>query len=240
MLRTLLLIYPFLTVYVTVSALVSIPLMWITQDIRLVYWLSRTGIRVSLWLGGVKVRVEHMEYAHQHHPCVFVSNHVSNLDPPILFMALPRLAVVLKKGLRRIPLLGYVMALGSFIYVDRADRDSRRKTLAACVATLRRGIPLLIFPEGTRSRDGRLLPFRPGPFSIAIEAQVPIVPITVHGSRELMPKGSGGLRSGAVTVVLHAPVKTEGLSTQDRTELLREVSATMQRALASRPDPGTS
>ena len=233
MLRALLLIYPFLAVYVTVCAVVSIPLMWVTQDIRLIYWLSRKGIQVSLWLGGVSVRLEHPEYARQHPTCVFVSNHVSNLDPPILFMVLPRLAAVLKQGLRGIPLLGYVMALGSFIYVDRADRDSRRKTLAACVATLRKGISLLIFPEGTRSRDESLLPFRPGPFSIAIEAQMPIVPVTVHGSRELMPKGAGGLRPGTVTVTLHPPVETQGMSAQDRTELMRKVRETMENALES-------
>ena len=233
MLRALLLIYPFLAVYVTVCAVVSIPLMWVTQDIRLIYWLSRTGIQVSLWLGGVSVRLEPPEYARQHPTCVFVSNHVSNLDPPVLFMVLPRLAAVLKQGLRRIPLLGYVMALGSFIYVDRTDRDSRRKTLAACVVTLHKGISLLIFPEGTRSHDESLLPFRPGPFSIAIEAQMPIVPVTVHGSRELMPKGAGGSRPGTVTVTLHPPVETQGMSAQDRTELMRKVRETMENALES-------
>ncbi len=231
MLRTLLLIYPFLAVYVTVCTVLFVPATWLTRDVRLLYWLARKGVQVSLWLGGVKVRMDHPEYARQHATCVFVSNHVSNLDPPILFMVLPRLAVVLKQALRRIPLLGYIMAVGGFIYVDRADRDSRRNSVAACVATLGKNIPLLIFPEGTRSRDGSLLPFRPGPFTMAIEAQVPIVPITVHGSRALMPKGSSGMRPGTVTVVFHPPVETQGMSPQHRAELMRQVRATMQNAL---------
>ena len=231
MLRSLLLIYPFLAVYVTVCTLLFVPLAWITRDVRLLYWLARKGVQGSLFLGGVTVRLVHPEYARRQPTCVFVSNHVSNLDPPILFMVLPRIAAVLKQALRRIPLLGYVMAMGSFVYVDRADRDSRRNAVAACIAALGKGISILIFPEGTRSRDGRLLPFRPGPFSIAIEAQVPIVPITIHGSRELMPKGSSGAKPGTVTVVFHSPVETKGMSVQNRADLMRQVRATMENAL---------
>ena len=231
MLRSLLLVYPFLAAYVTVCALLFVPLAWITRDVRLLYWLARKGVQGSLFLGGVTVRLVHPEYARRQPTCLFVSNHVSNLDPPILLMVLPRIAVVLKQALRRIPLLGYVMAMGSFVYVDRADRDSRRSAVAACIAALGKGISILIFPEGTRSRDGRLLPFRPGPFSIAIEAQVPIVPITIHGSRELMPKGSSGAKPGTVTVVFHSPVETKGMSVQNRADLMRQVRATMENAL---------
>ena len=231
MLRTVLLIYPFLVVYVTVCTLLFVPVAWITRDVRLLYWLSRKGIQIPLFLGGVKVRLVNPHFAHQHPTCVFVANHVSNLDPPVLFLVLPRIAAVLKQALRRIPLLGYVMAMGSFIYVDRADRDSRRGAVAACVATLGRSISILIFPEGTRSRDGLLLPFRPGAFSIAIEAGVPVVPITVHGCRELMPKGQTWATPGTVTVMFHPPVVTKGMSAQDRATLMQQVRTTMENAL---------
>jgi 1-acyl-sn-glycerol-3-phosphate acyltransferase len=179
------------------------------------------------------VRVECIDaaYATAQPTAVFLCNHVSNIDPPALFMVLPRIAVILKRELRRIPLLGYVMELGGFIYVNREARESRREALEKAVATLRSGISLLVFPEGTRSRDGRLLPFRPGPFTMAIEAGSPLVPITVHGTRDLMPKGRTSMSPGTITIRFHAPVETVGRSVADRQTLMREVRATMETAL---------
>ncbi len=231
MLRAYLLVYPFLALYVAVGALLFVPLTWLLRDIRPIYWVARTGVRLAFWLSGVRVKLVHPEYAQQYPTAVFVANHVSNIDPPALFMVLPRIVVILKKQLRKIPLLGYVMALGGFIYVDRQDRDSRGKALQQAVAALRQGISLLIFPEGTRSRDGRLLPFRPGPFTMAIEAQAAIVPITVHGTRELMPKGRSAILPGEITLVFHPPIPTAGIPVARRPELMQQVRHTMQQAL---------
>ena len=231
MLRAYLLVYPFLALYVAVGALLFVPLTWLLRDIRPIYWVARTGVRLAFWLSGVRVKLVHPEYARQYPTAVFVANHISNIDPPALFMVLPRIVVILKKQLRNIPLLGYVMALGGFIYVDRQDRESRGKALQQAVAALRQGISLLIFPEGTRSPDGRLLPFRPGPFTMAIEAQAAIVPITVHGTRELMPKGRSAILPGEITLLFHPPVPTSGMTAAGRPELMRQVHHTMQRAL---------
>jgi 1-acyl-sn-glycerol-3-phosphate acyltransferase len=231
MLRAYLLVYPFLAAYVSVGALLFVPLTWLTRNIRPIYWVARTGVRLALWLSGVRVECVGAAYATAQPTAVFLSNHVSNIDPPALFMVLPRIAVILKRELRRIPLLGYVMELGGFIYVNREARDSRRQALEQAVETLRSGISLLVFPEGTRSRDGRLLPFRPGPFTMAIEAGVPLVPVTVHGTRELMPKGRAAIRPGAITVRFHPPVVTLGIRMADRQRLMTEVRATMQASL---------
>ena len=231
MLRAYLLVYPFLCLYVLLGTVIFVPLTWITRDIRAIYWVARTGVRLGLRLSGVKVKLVNREDAFEHPSCVYVSNHVSNLDPPALFMVLPRVAFVLKQELGRIPLLGYVMGLGGFIYVNRKDRDSRRMAQQEAVARLRAGIPLIIFPEGTRSRDGQLLPFRPGPFTIAIEAQVPIVPVTVHGSRRLMPKGKSTVVPGEISLVFHPPVLTEGLGPEVRGELMKRIRQTMEEAL---------
>jgi 1-acyl-sn-glycerol-3-phosphate acyltransferase len=231
MLRPYLLVYPFLAVYVALGALFFVPLTWLTRDIRPIYWVARTGVRLALWLSGVRVRQVNGEYATRHPTAVFICNHVSNIDPPALFMVLPRIAVILKRELRRIPLLGYVMEMGGFIYVDRQSRGSRREALEKAVAALGSGISLLVFPEGTRSRDGRLLPFRPGPFTIAIEAQKPIVPVTVHGTRELMPKGKGSIRPGTITLRFHPPVSTEGLSGAQRNELMDNIRHTMAESI---------
>ena len=236
MLRAYLLVYPFLAVYVTLGALLFVPLTWLTRDIRPIYWVARTGVRLALWLSGVRVRQIDPAHAVEHPTSVFVCNHISNIDPPALFMVLPRIAVILKRELRRIPLLGYVMEIGGFIYVDRQSRGSRREALEKAVATLERGISLLVFPEGTRSRDGRLLPFRPGPFTIAIEAQKPIVPVTVHGTRELMPKGKGSIQPGTITLRFHPPVLTAGLTTAGRNDLIERVRAVMEQAVGDHPE----
>ncbi len=233
MLRAYLLVYPFLAVYVALGAVIFVPLTWIIRDIRPIYWVARTGVRLAFWLSGVRVRLVHPEHRTEFPTAVFVCNHVSNIDPPALFMVLPRIAVILKRELRRIPLLGYVMELGGFIYVDRQARGSRRDALQAAVSTLRQGISLLVFPEGTRSRDGRLLPFRPGPFTIAIEAQKPIVPVTVHGTRKLMPKGKGSILPGTITLRFHPPVSTAGLTAADRGEVMERVRAVMAQAVAN-------
>ncbi len=234
MLRAYLLVYPFLVVYVTLAALIFVPVTWLIRDIRLLYWLARTGARAGVWLSGVRVEKIHPERAFEHPTGIFVSNHVSNLDPAILFSILPRITVVLKESLGRIPLLGYVMRLGGFIYVNRQDRGSRRRAVEASVAALRSGISLLIFPEGTRSPDGNLLPFRPGPFSMAIEAQVPIVPITLHGTRALMPKGNASITPGRTQLRFHPPVVTAGMTADDRAALMQQVRRVMEEALGVR------
>jgi 1-acyl-sn-glycerol-3-phosphate acyltransferase len=231
MLRAYLLVYPFLAVYVALGALLFVPLTWLIRDIRPIYWVSRTGVRLALWLSGVRVKQVDPAYATAHPTSVFVCNHVSNIDPPALFLVLPRIVVILKRELRRIPLLGYVMEMGRFIYVDRQARDSRREALEKAVATLRGGISLLIFPEGTRSPDGRMLAFRPGPFTMAIEAGVPVVPVTIHGTRELMPKGRSSITPGTITVRFHPPVLTAGLSAADRATLMAEVRRVMEESL---------
>ncbi len=231
MLRTYLLVCPFLACYVLLAAAIFVPVTWITKNIKPIYRAAQVGANSALWLAGIRLRMLHVERAFALPTAVFVCNHVSNLDPPALFGHLPRIAVVLKESLGRIPVLGYVMGLGGFIYVKRNDRESRRKAMEDSVATLRNGISLLVFPEGTRSPDGKMLPFRPGPFSMAIEAQVPIVPITVHGSRPLMPKGRNWIQPGEVTLRFHAPIPTTNLTTQDRADLMTRTRLTMEQAL---------
>ncbi len=233
MLRSYLIVYPALAAYIAVATLIFVPLTWIIRDIRPIYWASRQGIRLAMLLSGVTVETVGLEKAWDQNAAVFVSNHITNLDPPALFLTLPRIAVILKKELGSIPLLGYVMKLGSFIYVDRSTRSSRQKALDQAIKTLQRGISLLVFPEGTRSRTDEMLPFRPGPFTMAIEAQVPIVPITVEGARELMPPGSLRIRPGRLKLTILDPVETTGMTTKDRPALMETVRRKMEAALGA-------
>lgn len=232
--RSVLLAYPFAAVYVALVVPVFVPVTWLTGSIRPIYWMARQGCRLVLRLAGVRVRGVHAEHAAAHPCCVFVANHVSNVEPPALFLLLPRVAVIIKDSLGRIPLLGYAMRLGGFICVDRGARDSRKEALAAAVRTLRSGISMLVFPEGTRNPSASLLPFRPGPFQMAIEAGVPVVPVTVHGAAALMPKGAAVVRPGSVAVVFHPPIPTRGMRADDRIGLMAQARAVMQAALDAR------
>ena len=235
MLRSYLLTYPFILLYVTAVVPVFVPLTWLLGSIRPIYWMARLGCRGALALAGVRVKVVNAEHARMHPCCVFVANHVSNIEAPALFAVLPRVAVIIKDSLGRIPLLGYTMRMGGFIPVDRAAKHCRRKALQDATRTLQSGISMLVFPEGTRSPAGRLLPFRPGPFRMAIKTGVPVVPITVHNARALMPKGVMHLQPGVLTLAFHKPVATDNLAETDRMALLSQVRQSMQSALDSLP-----
>lgn len=229
--RSYLLTYPFLAVYVLLVVPTFVPVTWITGSIRPIYWMAQLGCRIAFWLCGVRLRVLDRQRAFEHPCCVFVANHVSNLEAPALFATLPRIAVIMKESLGRIPLLGYAMRLGGFICVDRGAKDSRKKALDEALRTLQGGISMLIFPEGTRNPAGPLLAFRPGPFQLAIGAGVPVVPITIHGAQALMPRGMTYTRPGVVTLRFHPPVETAGLTEKDRLELMTRVRACMQAAI---------
>ena len=229
--RSFLLAYPFVAAYVAIVVPLFVPLAWVTGSIRPLYWMARQGCRIGLRLGGIRARYLHRERTSDHRCCVFVANHVSNVEAPALFAVLPRIAVIMKQSLGRLPLLGYAMRLGGFICVDRQAKDSRRKALDEAVRTLRGGISMLVFPEGTRNPTGTLLPFRPGPFQMAIEAGVPVMPITVHEAAERMPKGSWHIRPGTMTVIFHPPISTAGLQAEDRIALMARAREVMQSAL---------
>ena len=138
-------------------------------------------------------------------PVVFCSNHESNVDPAVLFQALhPQLHILYKAELHKFPLMGTVLDVGGFVPVDRRDRRQSFDSLEQGSASLRAGNSFLIFPEGTRSRTGDLLPFKKGGFIMAIQAQVPIVPVAISGGRAAMRKGSAIVRPVRVSVRIGA------------------------------------
>src|SRR5215472_8777215 len=167
-------------------------LLWalVTRDINPLYkvatCLGITGVR----LAGVRIELRGLENLVPGRNYIFMSNHVSNLDPPVLIPMIPgRCSVLVKKELFRLPILGTGMKMADLVPVDRSNRESAIESVNAATEVLRQGLHMVIYPEGTRSADGRLLPFKKGPFHLAAETGIPIVPVTMLNTYELWPKG---------------------------------------------------
>ncbi|MGH9255826.1 MAG: lysophospholipid acyltransferase family protein [Vicinamibacterales bacterium] len=190
---------------------------------RGLYALGHAGVWMSLTLAGIRYRVSGREHVPAS-AVVFCSNHESNVDPPVLFRALhPYLHVLYKAELHKFPIMGTVLDVGGFVPIDRGNREKAMASLARGAQSLRAGNSFLIFPEGTRSRTGQLLPFKKGGFIMAIEAQVPIVPVAVQGGRAAMRKGSVFVRPVHVSVRIGRPIPTAGLTAADREQLIAHV-----------------
>ena len=177
-----------------------------------------------LRLAGANLRVEGAEVAASDGPAIYVMNHQSSLDIPAAFAVLPMdLRFIAKHTLRKVPFLGWYMSWTGMVFVDRSNSTQAVNTLNAAADRVRGGISLLAYPEGTRSRDGSILPFKKGPFVLALQAGVPIVPMAIAGSRAVMPAHLRPFRPGVVRLAIGSPIPTAGLSMEQRDELVRRV-----------------
>lgn len=199
------------------AGVIGIPWALLTGDIGPLYrwsmWILRTGVR----LARIRVEVAGRENIPAR-PCIFMANHVSNLDPPILLPLFPfRTAFFIKRSLLNIPLVGYGMRLAGFVPVDRDGRlESARESVLFASKVLASGVNISTFPEGTRSRDGVLLPFKKGPFYLAMESGVPVIPVSIFGSEHMMTKGSLRIKPGTAHVTFHPALLPQELSGREQ------------------------
>lgn len=213
------------------AAIVYIPLTIFTRNATPLYDVALKIARAGLRVAGVRVEVEGREKIPARMACIFMANHVSNLDPPALIPNIPgRTSIFIKRELMRIPVLGYAFKLGELIPVDRGGRvESAQQSVAAARDAMSRGMHITTFVEGTRSRDGRLLPFKKGPFYLAMETGAPCIPVSIQGTEKMMRRGSLSIRAGTAHIVFHPPLYPANYATRE--ELMEAMRAAIGSGL---------
>jgi 1-acyl-sn-glycerol-3-phosphate acyltransferase len=228
--------YVAISIYVAIAAPIGMVLALTFRWKSLLYVLGHWGVAIGTALAGIRTRVAGREHLRPGEAVVFCSNHESNIDPPILFQALhPRLHVLFKHELTKLPLLGRAFQIGGFVPIDRRSREQSMAAIEQAAASLRDGNSFLTFPEGTRSPTGALLPFKRGPFLMALKAQVPVVPVAIQGGAASMRRGSRIVRPTTVSVRIGHPVETRGMDMSDREKLAETVRGRVEALLALGP-----
>ncbi len=211
------------------SAIIFIPLAMITGNVRPLYNVTCFIVRTGYFVAGIRLRAIGRENVPTGQACIFMANHLSNLDPPALIALLPGYtAAFSKRSVFKIPVFGYCLKLGEFIPVDRTGSAvTAQESVAAAQQVLEKGRHITTFVEGTRSKDGRLLPFKKGPFYLAMQSGAPCIPVSIYGTETLMAKGKFGIKRGTAHFVFHEPVDPKDFATRE------ELSAAVREAIAS-------
>ncbi|MFY9911659.1 MAG: lysophospholipid acyltransferase family protein [Candidatus Sulfotelmatobacter sp.] len=215
MIRTLAML-AFWTVAAPVAAIIGFPWTFISGDIRLLYRMFMIGAWNGVRLTGVRVETIGLDQIDPARTYIFMSNHTSNLDPPITIPLIPRRSsVMVKRELFKVPILGRAMRMGSLVPVDRGNRDAGIEAVKAAKQVVQQGLNMTIYVEGKRSFDGKLLPFKKGPFYLAMECGVPVVPVTIAGTHYVMPKARFAIKPGLVRVIFHPPIEPKDFGTRE-------------------------
>lgn len=235
--RTVLFLIPAIAVYTIMLGTVSVASTVIDRRGRVAHGCARLWSWLILATTGVTVHQTGLDRLEPGRTYVFVSNHQSIYDIPVLFASLPyQLRIIAKESLGRVPFLGWHLRRSGHLLVDRRNPD-RSGILRTWKSLVGQGLSLIIFPEGTRSVDGVVAPFKAGSFLLAIDANLPLVPVSVDGSRLVMRKGRLTTRPGRVRVTVHAPVETAGLTTHQARALAERVRRMVSESVSVDPGP---
>jgi 1-acyl-sn-glycerol-3-phosphate acyltransferase len=227
-----------LIVFATIGfGLVSLAISLFESSGRKQIAVARAWARCLLWVSGVRVRIEGLEKIAPEGSYVFVANHLSYMDTPVVLANIPvQFRFLAKSGLFQIPLLGTHLARAGHIPVPRDDARAAVKTMTTAAQAIRdRGISLLVFPEGGRSHTGELAAFKEGAAYIAIRAGVPLVPVALKGTREILPFGSAHVRPGSVIMRIGEPIPTSQAQLRDRMRVTAELRDRIASLLDDQP-----
>jgi 1-acyl-sn-glycerol-3-phosphate acyltransferase len=216
------------TLLASVFALMAIPIDKTGNLFRLSPWFWSRSL---LWIFGIKVQVQGYEQLDSSKSYIFVSNHASMCDIPAVIVALQgKVNIIFKKELTRVPIWGWALRYGHFIMIDRSNPREAMASIERAAASIRQGSSVILFAEGTRTSDGQLQPFKRGAFSLALKAMVPVVPVTLNGTFNVMPKGSFMVRSSHVSVFIDAPIETTSLNGKSgEVELMEKVHNSIEK-----------
>jgi 1-acyl-sn-glycerol-3-phosphate acyltransferase len=227
--RTLILL-TFWTVALPFAALIGFPWTLVSGDVSFLYRIFMWGASRGIRLVGIRTTAIGLDRLDPARTYIYMSNHVSNIDPPLMIPLIPkRTSVLVKKELFKVPLLARAMRLGSLVPVDRGNREAGIEAVRAASAVVHQGINMTIYIEGKRSLDGKLLPFKKGPFYLAMECNVPVVPVTISGTHYVMPKRRFAIKPGNVEVIFHDPI--EPLDFGSRENLMEKVRRAIDSGL---------
>ena len=205
-----------------------------------VHHVARIWGKSILWISGVRVNSTGLDDYLGQGSYIYMSNHQSNYDIPVLLSALPvQFRWLAKVELFKIPIFGRSMRGAGYISIDRSNRKSAFRSLAQAADMIRNGTSVMIFPEGTRSSDGQLLPFKKGGFVLAVDAGVPIVPITITGTHEVMPKGRLLIRRRRVMINVGSPIRTSDYTRKTKDKLMVCVREAMLNAPSMQDEGGS-
>ncbi len=239
MIRTVIML-GFWTLMMVPVVLFCFPWTFLSGNVNFLYrvgmWAAITGVRLS----GVRIHTVGLEKLDTSRTYIFMSNHVSNLDPPLTLPLIPRrTSVMAKKELFDIPLLGRTLRMGSLVPVDRKNRDAGISAVRAAADVIRKGINMTIYVEGGRSFEGKLIPFKKGPFYLAVECNVPVVPVTVVGTHYAMPKGRLSIKPCDVQVIFHDPIEPKDFVDRDalKAKVREVINSGLPEAFQSQGQP---
>jgi 1-acyl-sn-glycerol-3-phosphate acyltransferase len=224
----------FIKTYLKIIAIVIITIVFaslaliaslIDRSGKVYHFLGKVWAKLLLWIAGVKVEVIGLENINPDENYVYVANHCSGFDIPVVMASIPgQMRIVFKKELTKIPLFGWQLRIGPYILIDRENPAKAMESLEIAKKKMEKGASVLLFAEGTRSQDGNIQPFKRGAFTLATRSGKKIVPLTIKGTFEILPKKKFRIRPGTVKLFIDPPIEHDGsIDKKSELELMEKV-----------------